>query len=109
MTNSMKNPEQLEIKVARLEVRFDGVTNDIVSLKNDIKTSGLMLKEAITDLGNHINATLERHEKEIQEMKSFRTSIEVLFSTWGKVALLGVPILMTFLSLLFQKIINLIF
>jgi hypothetical protein len=68
-----------------------------------------MLKEAITELTDHINETLARHEDEIQEMKRFRTSLEVMFTTWGKVALLGIPVIMTFISLLMQKIIGMFF
>jgi len=109
MSNSLNRSETLDLKVARLEVRFEGISNDVASIKNDIKTSSIMLKEAITDLSDHINGTLERHENEIQEMKRFRSSIEVMFTTWGKVALLGIPIVMTFLSLLMQKVINTFF
>ena len=109
MSNSSKNSENIDLKVARLEVRFEGISNDIGSIKNDIKTSSIMLKEAITELSDHINGTLARHEDEIQEMKRFRSSLEVMFTTWGKVALLGIPIIMTFLSILMQKVINTFF
>jgi len=109
MSNSLNRSETLDLKVARLEVRFEDISNDVASIKNDIKTSSIMLKEAITDLSDHINGTLERHENEIQEMKRFRSSIEVMLTTWGKVALLGIPIVMTFLSLLMQKVINTFF
>ena len=109
MSNSSNNSENIELKVARLEVRFEGISNDINSIKIDIKTASIMLKEAITELTDHINETLARHEDEIQEMKRFRTSLEVMFTTWGKVALLGIPVIMTFISLLMQKIIGMFF